>query len=109
MRVLIFAPEPEAAMHLHFRLQRLGHGMIQAKTPNEACELLARERPDVLVVVHPTQAYPECQMQRLLDEAANAGVGTLIEFASRSDLLSKPTLKADAYSMRRMCWRELDF
>ncbi len=109
-KVLIADDEPNIVISLEFLMKREGYEVIVARDGQEALDLMAREKPDLVLldVMMPRKTgFEVCQSVRASEELRQTRILMLTARGRETGVAKGLALGADAYMTKPFSTREL--
>jgi DNA-binding response OmpR family regulator len=109
-KILVADDEPNIVISLEYLLQREGYTVLVARDGEEALEIIAREKPDLVlldVMMPKKTGFEVCQALRASDEWQSIKILMLTAKGRDTDTAKGLALGADAYITKPFSTREL--
>lgn len=109
-KILVADDEPNIVISLEYLLKREGYTVVVAHDGQEALEVMARERPDLLlldVMMPKKTGFEVCQAVRASAELQTTKILMLTARGRDTDVAKGLALGADAYMTKPFSTREL--
>ena len=109
-KVLIADDEANIVVSLEYLMQREGHAVLVARDGPEALKMIARERPDLVlldVMMPGMSGFEVCQAVRADAALAGTRIVMLTAKGRDTDVAKGTALGADAYVTKPFSTREL--
>lgn len=109
-KILVADDEPNIVISLEYLLQREGYTVLVARDGQEALEIIAREKPDLVlldVMMPKKTGFEVCQALRASDDWQSIKILMLTAKGRDTDVAKGLALGADAYMTKPFSTREL--
>lgn len=110
LRILVADDEPNIVISLEYLLKREGYSVLLARDGQEALDVIARERPDLVlldVMMPKKTGFEVCQAVRANAELQATKILMLTAKGRDTDIVKGLALGADAYMTKPFSTREL--
>lgn len=102
-KILIVEDEPNIIVPLRFTLEKKGYGVITASSGEEALEMIATQRPDLVlldIMLPGMDGYEVCQRVRENTATQHTKVIFLSAMGRDTDVAKGISMAADAYIIK---------
>ena len=109
-KIMVADDEPNIVISLEYLMKREGYTVVVARDGQEALDMLAREKPDLVLldVMMPRKSgFEVCQAVRTSDELRGTKILMLTAKGRDTDIAKGMALGADAYMTKPFSTREL--
>ena len=109
-KILVADDEPNIVISLEYLMKREGYTVLVARDGQEALDMIARERPDLVlldVMMPKKSGFEVCQAVRASEELQATKILMLTAKGRDTDLAKGLALGADAYMTKPFSTREL--
>lgn len=109
-KILVADDEPNIVISLEYLMKREGYAVVVARDGQEALDMLAREKPDLVLldVMMPYKSgFEVCQAVRASETLRNTKILMLTAKGRDTDIAKGLALGADAYMTKPFSTREL--
>ncbi len=110
LKILVADDEPNIVITLEYLLKREGYTVLVARDGQEALEVIAREKPDLVlldVMMPKKTGFEVCQEVRANDALPDVKILMLTAKGRDTDVAKGTALGADAYMTKPFSTREL--
>ncbi|MDP2067164.1 MAG: response regulator [Burkholderiaceae bacterium] len=109
-KILVADDEPNIVISLEYLMKREGYAVVVARDGQEALDMLAREKPDLVlldVMMPHKSGFEVCQAVRASETLRNTKILMLTAKGRDTDIAKGLALGADAYMTKPFSTREL--
>mgnify|MGYP003385698459 CR=1 FL=1 len=109
-KILIADDEPNIVISLEYLMKREGYAVVVARDGQEALDMLAREKPDLVlldVMMPHKSGFEVCQAVRASETLRSTKILMLTAKGRDTDVAKGLALGADAYMTKPFSTREL--
>ncbi|PKO43220.1 MAG: two-component system response regulator [Betaproteobacteria bacterium HGW-Betaproteobacteria-3] len=109
-KILVADDEPNIVISLEYLMKREGYTVVVARDGQEALDMLAREKPDLVlldVMMPHKSGFEVCQAVRASETLRNTKILMLTAKGRDTDIAKGLALGADAYMTKPFSTREL--
>ena len=109
-KILVADDEPNIVISIEYLMKREGYTVLVARDGQEALDMIARERPDLVlldVMMPKKSGFEVCQAVRASEELQSTKILMLTAKGRDTDLAKGLALGADAYMTKPFSTREL--
>ena len=110
LKILVADDEPNIVISIEYLMKREGYTVLVARDGQEALDMIARERPDLVlldVMMPKKSGFEVCQAVRASEELQATRILMLTAKGRDTDLAKGLALGADAYMTKPFSTREL--
>lgn len=110
LKILVADDEPNIVISIEYLMKREGYTVLVARDGQEALDMIARERPDLVlldVMMPKKSGFEVCQAVRASEELQATKILILTAKGRDTDLAKGLALGADAYMTKPFSTREL--
>ena len=109
-KILVADDEPNIVISLEYLMKREGYAVVVARDGQEALDMLAREKPDLVlldVMMPHKSGFEVCQAVRASETLRDTKILMLTAKGRDTDIAKGLALGADAYMTKPFSTREL--